>query len=384
VFSQRLPWAQIPNRLSQLRAEKRRSGASVLDLTESNPTRAGFVYPDILSALADPRGMRYDPFPQGSVEARRGISGYYADRGVMLDESRIVLTASTSEAYGFLFKLLADPGDRILTPRPSYPLFEHLAALECVHVAQYPLRYAGAWHIDFTALESAATPGTRAIVVVNPNNPTGSFLRAKELARLEEFAAARNLAILSDEVFAGYAHVSDPGAVQTLIGERKALTFSMNGLSKIAGLPQMKLGWIAVSGPGTREALERLELIADTYLSVAAPVQLALPKILPCAGSVQEQVLERTATNLARLRDLLRGSPASVLNVEGGWYAIIQVPRTRAEEEWVLTLLREHDVLVQPGYFFDFESEAYLVVSLLTIPETFAEGVRRMVRSIES
>ncbi len=343
----------------------------MLDLTESNPTRAGFEYPreEILDALADPRALRYDPDPKGLLSAREAVASYYGDIPV----SRILLTASTSEAYSYLFKLLCDPGDEILSPRPSYPLFEFLGGLESVRVVQYPLRYDGVWHIDFDALERAITPRTRAIVVVNPNNPTGSFLKRDEWARLQTLGVP----ILSDEVFSDYAFSPDDSRVRSLTGGSEALTFSMSGLSKIAALPQMKLGWIVAGGPGHEAALERLELIADTYLSVATPVQIALPQLLTASIGVRAQILDRTRANLA----LLRRSTVP-LHVEGGWYATLQVPRTRGEEEWAMALLDQHDVLVQPGFYFDFESEAFLVLSLLTPPDIFAEGLRRLLEEI--
>jgi alanine-synthesizing transaminase len=374
VFSSRLSWDLRPNPLSKLAAEKRREGARLLDLTESNPTHAGFVYPseEILAAIADARALKYDPDPRGLPSARAAVCEYYAERGVAIDPVRVLLTASTSEAYAYLFKLLADPGDEILVPRPSYPLFEFLASLESVRVRPYPLHYDGAWHIDCDALEKVVTPRTRAIVVVNPNNPTGSFVKRDELERLE----ALGIAIISDEVFSDYEFAPDDSRVASVIGVRRALTFSMSGLSKIAGLPQMKLSWIVASGPGHETALDRLELIADTYLSVATPVQAALPKLLACP--VRGQIRERTRNNLAWLRSAAAGSAIQVLNVEGGWYAIVQVPRIRSEEEWALTLLRDDNVIVQPGFFYDFEREAFLVLSLLTARPVLEEGVRRL------
>ena len=383
MFSSRLNWSLRPNRLSALLEEKRAAGADVLDLTESNPTRAGFAYPqaEILTALADTDALRYHPSPRGLDSAREAVAGYYRDRGTKILVENILLTASTSEAYAYLFKLLANPGDEILAPRPSYPLFEFLADLESVHIRQYPLRYDGVWHVDFDALEQAITPRTRAIVVVNPNNPTGSFLKRAELDVLDSLAAERGLAILSDEVFRDYAFADEGDRVSTLAGERQALTFSMSGLSKIAGLPQMKLGWIVASGPRRAEALEALELIADTYLSVSTPVQVALSRLLALSGGIMEQIRQRTASNLARLRETMLGSAATLLRTEGGWYAVLQVGRSRSEEEWTLKLLGESNVLVQPGFFFDFESEAFLVLSLLPEPAKFAEGVSRL-RSI--
>ena len=386
VFSSRLKWDSAVNPLAALLAEKRRAGKSVLDLTESNPTHAGFEYPgdEILSALADPGCLRYDPAPRGLHSAREAVSEYYAQRGVAVDPSRILLTASTSEAYAYLFKLLANPGDEILVPRPSYPLFEFLAAMESVQVRQYPLRYDGAWHVDFEGLDHVTGPRARAIVVVNPNNPTGSFLKREECARLEEFAGTCGIAILCDEVFSDFALAPDPTRVLTLAGGCNALTFSMSGLSKIAGLPQMKLGWIVAGGPKHEAALNGLEWIADTYLSVATPVQVALPRLLHAGEEVRAQILERTRANLEFLgRAIGAGSPCQALNLEGGWYVILQVPRTRSEEQWALDLLENHDVLVQPGFFYDFASEAFLVLSLLTPSQVFQQGVARVLHLTE-
>jgi hypothetical protein len=387
VFSSRLKWDSHPNPLATLRAEKQREGVSVLDLTESNPTRAGFDYPadEILQALADPQALRYDPDPRGLLSARAAVSKYYAERGADVPPSRIILTASTSEAYSYLFKLLADPGDEILVPRPSYPLFEYLAALESVRILQYPLRYDGGWHVDFEALAGLLTTRTRAIVVVNPNNPTGSFLKRAEWERLQ----ALRMPILSDEVFADFAFAPDPERVATLVDSGRAdsgqtLAFSMSGLSKIGGLPQLKLGWIVASGPEHAAALEGLEWIADTFLSVGAPVQAALPRLLGISAGIQKQMLERTRANLRVLRGAVGAqSPCRVLDVEGGWYAVLQVPRTRGEDEWALHLLQDQDVLVQPGFFHDFESEAFLVLSLLAPSDVFAEGTRRILAQVK-
>ncbi|MGA3187897.1 MAG: pyridoxal phosphate-dependent aminotransferase [Bryobacteraceae bacterium] len=362
MFSSRLDWSLETNTLSALLKTK----SHILDLTESNPTRASFEYPsqEILSALTDARSLVYQPDPRGLLSAREAVAEYYGN----VPASRILLTASTSEAYSYLFKLLCDPGDEILSPRPSYPLFEFLAGLESVRIVQYPLRYDGVWHIDFDCLSRAITPRTRAIVVVNPNNPTGSFLKPDEWEKLQQFG----LPILSDEVFSDYAF--SPVA---RLSSPSVLVFSMSGLSKIAALPQMKLGWIVASGPGHEAALDRLELIADTYLSVATPVQFALPRLLQASSGVRAQIMTRTRANLALLKSATRP-----LHVEGGWYAVLQVPRTRTEEEWALTLLDRQNVLVQPGFYFDFESEAFLVLSLLTKPEVFAEGIERLIAEI--
>ena len=382
MFSSRLNWDLRPNRISALLEARRRAGARILDLTESNPTHAGLAYPsaEILAALGDARSLRYEPSPAGVAEARAAVAAYYAARGADVAADRVVLTASTSEAYGFVFKLLADTGDEVLVPRPSYPLFEFLARLESVRAVDYPLVYDGGWRIDFPALEAALTPRTRAIVVVNPNNPTGSFLKTGELDRLVSLAAARAFAIVSDEVFSDYAFAPDAERVTTLVGVTGALSFSLSGLSKIAGLPQMKLGWIVAAGPEEPRtgALARLELIADTYLSASAPAQYGAARLMKAGARVREQIAARTRQNLEWLRGAVAGSALSVLAVEGGWYATLEVPRTRSEEEWTLELLERDGVLVQPGFFFDFETEAFLVVSLLTPPDVLCEGIGRL------
>ena len=377
MFSSRLQWDLRPNRLSVLLDARRRAGAPILDLTESNPTRAGFLYPgpQILEAICDPRSLMYEPLPAGSAEARAAVASYYRARGHEVAPERILITASTSESYAWLFKLLADPGDEVLVPRPSYPLFEFLAALESVRLVQYPLVYDGSWSMDFEALERSLNPRTRAIVLVNPNNPTGSFLKRSELARL----VALGIPLISDEVFADYVFEPDPARVPTLVDVEAPLTFCLSGLSKISGLPQMKLGWMVARGP----AVERLELIADTYLSVSAPMQNALPRLLQTGAAVQQQIARRTASNLEFLRQALgAGSVCQVLDLEGGWYATLRIPRTRSEEQWTLDLLERDNVLVQPGFFYDFDSEAYLVLSLLTPPEAFREGVARLLTSV--
>jgi len=378
MFSSRFHWDLRPNRLTELLREKRGTGVPVLDLTESNPTHAALSYPpEIASTFARPAILRYEPAPAGSPEARAAVAAYYAARGAAVDAGRILLTASTSEAYAYLFKLLCDPGDRALVPRPSYPLFEFLAGMENVEVGQYPLVYHGEWSIDREELERAITPRTRAIVLVNPNNPTGSYLKRSEL----EFLQGLGLPLISDEVFSDYDFGPDPTRVPTLAAvPETGLSFSMSGLSKVAGLPQMKLGWIVVNGPAhlRRQAMERLEWIADTYLSVSTPVQAAVGSLLEAGEAVQRQVRTRTAANLAALRAVLAGSTAGVLAVEGGWYATVQMPRIRPEEDWALDLLARANVLVQPGFFYDFAAEPFLILSLLTAAEVFGEGIRRL------
>jgi hypothetical protein len=279
-----------------------------------------------------------------------------------------------------LFKLLANPGDEVLVPRPSYPLFEFLGSMESIEVRPYTLAYHGGWSIDLDSVAAAIGPRTRAVVLVNPNNPTGSFVKNAELEALTALAASRQIALISDEVFSDYALAPDPGRASTVAGVENCLAFSMSGLSKIAGLPQMKLGWIAAAGPPQLrdEAIQKLEWIADTYLSVSTPVQCAAARLLRLGDGIQQQIRERTAANLACARQALEGSAAGVLAVEGGWYITLQVPRVRTEEEWALDLLAHHEVLIQPGFFYDFPSEAFLVVSLLTAPEIFREGLDRI------
>jgi alanine-synthesizing transaminase len=381
MFSSRFHWDFRPNRITQAIQEKRRAGTRLLDLTQSNPTHAGLQYPpEILRAFEDERSLVYDPAPAGVQPAREAVAGYYAARGCDVAPERILLTASTSEAYAYLFKLLCDPGDRVLVPRPSYPLFEFLANMESVEVSQYPLAYDGAWGIDVDAVAAAVTERTRAVVLVNPNNPTGSYVKRAELAGLVRLCAQRGMALISDEVFADFSLSSDAQRVRTLAGVEECLAFSLSGLSKIAGLPQMKLGWIVASGPSDlrRAAMEKLEWIADTYLSVSTPVQYAASRLLAAGEAVQRQIRQRCAENLALARETLAGSAANLLGVEGGWYITLQVPRIRSEEEWALLLLDDENVLVQPGFFYDFESEAFLVLSQLTENAEFREGIARL------
>jgi alanine-synthesizing transaminase len=362
-FSRRLPNELHPNTLSELLREKRSAGVNVLDLTESNPTHAGIVYPaGFLSSLASDAAARYEPEPFGLPRARALIA---REHGVPAD--RVVLTASTSEAYSWLFKLLCDPGDEVLVPRPSYPLFDYLAALESVTVRHYGLFYDHGWFIDFHTIEQAINERTRAIVLVNPNNPTGHFLRRHEVAQLTAFG----LPVISDEVFRDYSLQPAPDSVPTLQRIDDVLVFTLNGLSKTVGLPQMKLAWMIANGPSNllREALERLEIIADTYLSAGTPVQCALPSLLELRGEIQRQILARLRGNLA----VLRASGLRIVDVEAGWYAIV-----RQEEGAEMRLLRDQDVLVQPGYFYDFESAGFIVISLLTAPDVFREGIRRL------
>jgi len=388
MFAERARWDLTPNRLTTLLAAKRRAGVAILDLTESNPTRAGLMAPtDLLAALAHASAARYDPTPLGLAATRAAVATDYRRRGVEVAPEHVLLTASTSEAYAFLFKLLCDPGDVVLIPRPSYPLFEHLAGLEAVGCAAYALAHDGEWHIDFGDLERqlASAPRARAIVVVHPNNPTGSYVKRDEAERLHDLAASRGLALVADEVFADFSFRDDARRQPSFAVEGPALAFTLGGLSKCCGLPQLKLGWVVTSGPASlrREALARLEMVADTFRSVGTPVQVAAPEILARLPDLQRPLAERVHANLAELeRQAPRAPAASVLSVEGGWYAILRVPATLSEEQRVLQLLEAHDVLVHPGFFFDFPAEAYLVLSLLPEPAVFAEGLRRLLGAL--
>jgi len=384
MFSARTRFDLRPNRLAERLAARRAQGAPLIDLTLSNPTRAGLPdAPELLLPLARDEARRYDPSPFGLEAARAAVARDFARRGTPVDTERILLQASTSEAYAFLFKLLCDPGDQVLVPCPGYPLFEFLAELESVELRSYPLVHDGEWRLDLAELEAAITPRTRAVVVVSPGNPTGAFLKRGELEALDALCAARDLALVSDEVFADFAFREDARRAPSAARDGRALAFALGGLSKSCGLPQLKLAWTAVSGPPTLRAgaLARLEVIADTYLSVATPVQVAAPSLLERRDELQAPTRARVAANLEALRASLgSASPATLYEPEGGWSAVLRVPATSTEEERVLRLLETQGVLVHPGYFFDFPTEAFLVVSLLTPPAEFQEGIARMLR----
>ena len=384
VFSSRADWDQTPNALARLRAEMLASGESFIDLTESNPTRCGFAYPDdlVLRALSDPACLAYDPDPRGMRGARAAVSRAFAGA---LDPERIVLTASTSEAYSWLFKLLCEAGDEVLVPRPSYPLFDYLARLESVRLESYPLTYEDRWRLDWDVLAQKVRPRTRAVIVVHPNNPTGSYLDEKEIAGLREVCRAHGLTIISDEVFFGYPLVESARAPSSLFGISDVLTFCLGGLSKMAGLPQMKLAWIAVNGPVAerRKALQRLELIGDTYLSVGTPVQTGVERLLEAGETLRPQILHRVRGNLEFLARSREPEAAwECLRAEGGWSAVLRLPRIVSEQDWAITLLKQDRIYVHPGFFFDFPGEGYLVVSLLPPEGQFCEGVGRLLQRV--
>jgi alanine-synthesizing transaminase len=358
--------------------EQRRAGASLLDLTSANPTGVFDNYPhaEIQQAYARLDDFTYQPDPFGTGRARKAIADWYGRRGIRVSPDQLALTASTSEAYALLFKLLCDPGDEVLVPSPSYPLFEYLARLESVETVPYRLLYDGSWFVDFTSMRAAVSTRTRAIVVVNPNNPTGSFLKSHETEELFKIAREHNLPIVADEVFMDYTFAGTEGCTRTFIGDDRVLSFSLGGLSKSAGMPQMKLAWIAVNGGA--EVRGRLELLLDTYLSVATPVQYALGELLAIGEGIARQIHARIARNRATVESILRDSPGHVLHAEAGWSAVLQLPNIWREETWMAELIRRRRVLVQPGYFFDMSSEPYAVVSLLTPENAFAEGIERL------
>jgi aspartate/methionine/tyrosine aminotransferase len=368
-----------PNRISEALASRRATGKPLLDLTVSNPTECGFEYDGaaILDALRNPAALTYEPNPRGLETARRAVAAYYADREASVSIEDVFLTTSTSEAYSYVFRTLCDPGDELLIPSPSYPLFDFLADIQDVNLVRYPLLYDHGWQIDFHTLEQAITPRTRGVIVVHPNNPTGHFAKSAEMARLNSICSAREMAIIADEVFLDFAF--DGERPESFATNREALTFTLSGLSKISGLPQMKAAWLIACGPKQmkREALARLEVIADAYLSLNAPVQLALPRFLEQRHGFQRQVMARVRKNLAELdRQLEAQKACSRLKVEGGWCAAVRVPATMSDEEFAIELLNAHGVCVHPGHFYDFPSEGTLIVSLLTPEQTFGEGTR--------
>lgn len=377
MLSRRSAYDATPNELARALAERRARGQRVLDLTESNPTRAEIPYDQaaIAAALGAAAAMRYEPEPLGLPAARAVVA-----REMGVDASRVVLTASTSEAYAFLFSLFCDPGDEVLAPAPSYPLFAQLAALADVKLVPYRLRYDGAWHVDLETLRAGKTERTRAVLVVSPNNPTGS---RTSRAELDAFGSL-GVPVVSDEVFASYILQSRADCVACAAKEAaRGLVVSLGGLSKEAALPQMKLAWMIVGGPDALVApvLERLAWVADAYLSVATPVQHALPALLAAGAISRRAIAARTKRNLDALDRAAAGSTATRLDLEGGWYATLQVPRVRSEMETCLRAL-ERGVYVHPGSFFAFEDEAYVVVSLLAPEPAFDAGVAALLDAL--
>lgn len=384
MFAERTNWNLAANRLAEALARHRAGGRKLLDLTASNPTECGFLYDlqAILGALESSEALHYRPDPRGLLMARQAVTEYYAGCARVGVED-MVLTTSTSEAYSFAFRLLANAGDEILAPAPSYPLFDFLADLQDVELKPYPLFYDHGWHIDFHALKQALTHRSRAVIVVHPNNPTGHYTKPEEITHLNEICAAHDMALIADEVFLDFS--LKPAKPARFAGNTGALTFTMSGLSKISGLPQMKLAWLVVSGPEAqkREALARLEVIADTYLSLNTPIQLAAPVLLDQRQGFQKQLEARVGENLRELdSQLSTQTHCSRLEVEGGWYAVLRVPITRRDEDLAIELLEEDDVYVHPGHFYGFPGDGFLIVSLITPSADFREGMKRVLARI--
>jgi aspartate/methionine/tyrosine aminotransferase len=382
-WSNRVEADRTANRLTRAVAGLRSQGRSIIDLTASNPTVAGFQYPPtLLRDLAAPPALVYAPDAFGAWPSRQTVADEYGRRGVRVTPDRIVLTASTSEAYSLLFKVLCDPHTEVLVPRPSYPLLDHLTRLDALTPRPYALEYHGRWSIDFDSIARAISTATRAVIVVSPNNPTGSCITRDELARLSALCRRHQLALIVDEVFADYALADPPGPGGLPLTVDDALTFSLGGLSKSVGLPQVKLAWIAAAGPAASvaEALSRLEVAADAYLSVSTPVQTAAADLLDRGAAVRDQIRARVVANYRQLRELAADSEVSVLHADAGWYAVLRVPSLAPEEDLVVDLLLSECVLTHPGYFFDFASEAYVIVSLLPQTAVFRDGIERLAR----
>jgi len=386
MFSRRTEWKLAPNRFTQAQQDALALGREVLDLTISNPTRVNLRYDaeTILGSLIDPAALEYDPQPKGLRSAREAVASYYREHEAFdVDAESLVLTTSTSEGYSYVLRLLCNPEDEILVPRPSYPLFEFLADLADVKLVPYPLIYDHGWQIDFPSLYKVVNHRTRAVVVVHPNNPTGSYAKSEERTTLNEFCHEYNLALLVDEVFLDFA--LDGAPRPTFAANQDVLTFTLSGISKISALPQMKLAWIAASGPGEQvnSALARLEVIADTYLSLNTPVQLAAAVLLEQRRNIQPLLIDRLRSNLGELDlQLTAQKTCQRLEVEGGWYAVLRVPATKSDEDLAIELLQQRSVLVHPGHFYDFASPGYLVLSLITPPEIFREGVARVLAAL--
>jgi aspartate/methionine/tyrosine aminotransferase len=392
MFARRTNWNLSANRYSLALEQARRSGRKLLDLTASNPTTVGLRYEDerILRALQHPRALEYEPASKGIFPAREAVASYYAERGIEVSPERIILTVSTSEAYSYCFRLLCDPGDEVLVPSPSYPLFEFLADIQDVKLAPYELVYDHGWQIEFESLRRAITGRSRAIMVVHPNNPTGHFTRAWELERLNALCREHELALVADEVFldyglAGGGLTNEPPL--SFAANDGALTFTLSGLSKICALPQIKVAWLAASGPQAlvRTALERLDVIADTYLSPNAPVQWAVAELLGIREGIQRQLRERTRHNLSELDgQLARAKMTTRLALDAGWYVVLRTPATRSDEETAIALLEQESVLIHPGHFFDFPGAGYLVASLIAPEAEFREGMGRVIGALDA
>ncbi len=388
MFSQRTNWKLSPNRFTQALEAMRASGTKLLDLSVSNPTECGLQYDTaaILDAFQNSNTLSYDPQPKGLLSAREEVAHYYLrDHHVSVDPESVILTTSTSEAYSYIFRLLCNPQDEILVPKPSYPLFDFLADLQDVALVPYSLEYAHGWMVDFQSISRTLTSRTRAILLVHPNNPTGSYLRAEEVQHLNSLCQEHNLALIVDEVFLDYSFAGI--APRTFTANLDALTLTLSGLSKIAALPQMKVAWLVATGPGSlvRPALDRLEVIADTYLSLNAPTQWAAPALFDQRHSLQAQLLQRVRENRAGLHKMISSQPAcELLDADAGWYAVLRVPARGSDEDLVINLLQKQNVVVHPGHFYDFPKDGFLVLSLITPAVIFHEGISRVLRFLEA
>jgi alanine-synthesizing transaminase len=377
MFSQRTNWQLSRNKYTQAIEELRATGERIIDLTVSNPTQSGFHYDStrILGAFQNAQALNYEPEARGLLAARSEVVRYYKEEhSVKLDAGSLLLTTSTSEAYSYVFRLLCNPQDEVLVPKPSYPLFEFLGDLQDVSLVPYGLEYAQGWFIDFQSLTRALTPRTRGILLVHPNNPTGSYVHDEERRKLTAICRERDLALIVDEVFIDYG-LTDIRR-ESFVANDECLTFTLSGLSKIAALPQMKVAWVATTGPEEirKAALARMEVIADTYLSLNSPTQWAFAELMEQRRSLQPQVRDRVKQNWAHLQTTTKGC-CELLDTEGGWYAVLRIPGERSDEEFAIELAQRKHTVVHPGHFYDFRRDGYVVVSLITPFEDFRQGI---------
>jgi len=386
MFSRRTNWNLEDNRITRLLREKRRNGTSLTDLTESNPTQCGLELPKArLRDLLHADNCRYDPDPRGSLTAREAIAQLYARADVQVTPEQIFLTSGTSEAYSHLFRLLCNPGDSVFSPRPSYPLFEHLAQLADISLLPYDLHYDGEWHIEPDEIAEQVRPRLKGMILIHPHNPTGMLIRKASWERMKRVLEKRGSSLIADEVFSAYRFTAGNGDVGSFAANDSILTFTLNGLSKLAGLPQLKLGWIVVSGPASlrQEAMQRLEVITDAFLSVSTPVQNALPAILDAITELTNPIRNRITANLRSLHSAIpAGGPVTLLSPEGGWNAVLRLPDVWSDEEWCLKLLERENTVVHPGHYFEFGRGSYVVLSLLPDVSEFAEGISRINRVV--
>lgn len=385
MFSSRTNWNTAPNRLSELLQEKRKRGESIIDLTEMNPTKCGFSYPtsELLQAAADPSIFSYEPDPRGLLSARKAIANYYAQQSFPVSPEQLFLTASTSEAYSYLFKLLCNPGDEVLVPQPSYPLFDYLCQLENVVHRMYRLVYRGEWQIDFESIQSQCSSRTKAIILVHPNNPTGTYVKQFDYNRILSLASDHHCALIADEVFGPYDIIPDQNRARILSSQTSVPVFSLNGISKLLGLPQLKLSWIAVLGAGDvlPEIMNRLEIITDTYLSVNTISQIALPCLLQHSSEMIAQIRSRIQTNYSIVKNKIENSNISLFHVEGGWAALLQFPQSCSDLEWSIRILQQNNILTHPGHFFDMTQQSCIMISLLPESRIFEDALTRVIHS---